>query len=205
MSSTATSEKSYHHGNLRAALVLAAAEAVHHGGAATFSLRDAARQAGVTPGAAYKHFVSKGALLAEVAIVGFERLNQRVAAALSDVPDDQRLGNIGLSYVAFAADEPHLFSLMFGPSGTDAPRDSIQSPRGGIYDALRAAMAARQGLSVEDVAPADLALAWAVAHGAARLVTDGLWRRDDPRIALAIHAAVAAISRPASFSSSAPQ
>jgi AcrR family transcriptional regulator len=193
---TATNpEKSYHHGNLSAVLINAATEAVRSGGVATFSLRDAARQAGVTPGAVYKHFASKGELLAAVAIAGFEQLGQCVAAAQSTTSNDKRLAAVGLAYVAFAVDDPHLFALMFGPSGPNAPRDSIVSPRGGVFDALRRSIAERQEILEEQVSTADISLAWATAHGAARLVTDGLWRRDDPRIAISINAAVAAISK----------
>jgi AcrR family transcriptional regulator len=193
MKAVADPEKSYHHGNLGVALIDAARVAVRGGGVATFSLRDAARQAGVTPGAVYKHFASKGALLAAVATAGFEDLGQRVAAAQATTTVDKRLTAVGLTYVSFAVDEPHLFALMFGPNGPDAPRDSIVSPRGGIFDALCSAIAERQGISLEQVSAVDLALAWATAHGAARLVTDGLWKRDDPRIAMSINAAVAAI------------
>jgi AcrR family transcriptional regulator len=188
-------EKSYHHGNLRLALMAIAEEVVRSGGGSTFSLREAAHRAGVTPGAVYKHFASKGALLAALAAAGFERLGRRVAEAQSNAPHHRRLPAIGLAYVDFAADEPHLFSLMFGPAGPGAPRDSIASPRGGVFDALRDAVAERQGIAPEAVSAADLALAWAAAHGAARLVTDGLWKRDDSRIALAIETAAAAIAQ----------
>jgi AcrR family transcriptional regulator len=188
-------EKTYHHGNLSVVLIDAAMAAVRMGGAATFSLRDAARQAGVTPAAVYKHFPHKKALLTAVAASGFEQLGRRVAAAQSELADDNRLAAVGFAYVAFAVDEQHLFALMFGPSGPDAPRDSIVPSRGGIFDALRNAIAERQKISEEKVAEADLALAWSTAHGAARLVTDGLWKRDDPRIAMSINAAVAAISK----------
>jgi AcrR family transcriptional regulator len=186
--------KTYHHGNLRAALIAFAEQAVRSGGAATFSLRDAAKHAGVTPGAVYKHFTSKSALLGGLAASGFVRLGRYVAVAQSAANDDQRLAAIGLAYVAFAADEPHLFSLMFGPSGIDAPRDSIEAPKDGAFDALRSAIAHRQGITPENVSPENLALAWATAHGAARLVTDGLWARNDPRITMAIQAAAAALT-----------
>jgi AcrR family transcriptional regulator len=193
MNVTALQEKHYHHGNLRAVLMAVAEDAVRGGGIATFSLRDAARQAGVTPGAVYKHFSSKGALLGALAAHGFDLLGQRVAEAQSIANHNDRLAAVGLAYVAFAADEPNLFSLMFGPSGPGAVRDSIAQPRGGAFDALRSAIADRQGIAPDDVSTADLALAWATAHGAARLVTDGLWKRDDARIAMAIDKACMAI------------
>jgi AcrR family transcriptional regulator len=193
MTSPEVAKASYHHGNLSAALVAIASKAVRSGGAATFSLRHAAGEAEVTPSAVYKHFKSKSALLAAVATQGFQLLGQRVAAAQTSVREDKKLTAVGLAYVAFAADEPQLFSLMFGPSGPGAARDSIRSPRGGAFDALRIGIARSLGISEQDVSPADLALAWAAAHGAARLVTDGLWKRDDPRITMAITRAVGAI------------
>jgi AcrR family transcriptional regulator len=198
MTSFEKSVKNYHHGNLGEVLVDVAREIVKSGGAATFSLRDAARQAGVTPGAVYKHFDSKDTLLAAVAVAGFEQLAQRVALAVSKSARKERLSTIGLSYVTFAIDEPHLFNLMFGPNGPNGPkalRSNIVSPPGGIFDALQSAIAEMQGVTHTQVKEQDLALAWATAHGAARLVNDGLWKNDDPRIHMSINAASIAISQ----------
>jgi AcrR family transcriptional regulator len=186
-------KRPYHHGSLRAALIEAAIEAVASGGSETFSLRDAARQAGVTPGAVYKHFASKSELLGAAASAGFQQLAAQITDAMQGLDETGRLEAVGLAYVAFAAREPHLFSLMFGPSGQGAPRDGIASPPGGAFDTLRNGIATLRGISPSDVDESALALAWAAAHGAARLVTDGLWRKDDPRISMAIKAAVAAL------------
>src|ERR1700709_2099096 len=71
--STSGAKKSYHHGDLRDALIGAALEILEEGGLAALSLREAARRAGVSPMAPYRHFADKEALLAGVAAVGFER------------------------------------------------------------------------------------------------------------------------------------
>jgi AcrR family transcriptional regulator len=187
-------KKSYHHGNLHAALVAVATESVRSGGADDLSLREMARMVEVSPGAVYKHFVDKRSLLAAVAQEGFSILGSRVAAARIEQPVLHGLPAIGLAYVSFAADEPLLFALMFGPNGPNARRASLpSSPPGGAFESLRIAIAANKRIPPENVEQADLALAWAAAHGAARLVADGLWKRNDLRIDMAIHGAIRAI------------
>jgi AcrR family transcriptional regulator len=187
-------KKSYHHGNLHAALVSVATESVRSGGAEDLSLREMARSVDVSPGAVYKHFADRREMLAAVAQEGFAILGRRVAAAQLKYPNLYGLPAVGIAYVAFAADEPFLFDLMFGPNGPNARRASLPaSPPGGAFEALRIAVAANKGIDPEQVETSDLALAWAAAHGAARLVTDGLWKRSDPRIEMAIFGAIGAI------------
>src|SRR6187455_3879039 len=78
------SERGYHHGNLKEALVNAALALIAEKGAAGFTFADAARWAGVSPAAPYRHFRDRDALLADVARRGFERFEQRLAAAWDD-------------------------------------------------------------------------------------------------------------------------
>src|SRR5579871_6762023 len=75
--------RGYHHGNLREALIDAALELIGGKGPAGFTIAEAARLAGVSPAAPYRHFRDADALLAEVALRGFERLAQRLTAAWS--------------------------------------------------------------------------------------------------------------------------
>ncbi|HLO75245.1 MAG TPA: TetR/AcrR family transcriptional regulator [Magnetospirillum sp.] len=107
--------KPYHHGNLAAALVVAAARLIEESGAATLSLREVARLAGVSATAVYRHFTDKEALLAAVAARGFATLVERFEQATSGKPPRDALTAQGLAYIAFAQDHPHLHSLMFGP------------------------------------------------------------------------------------------
>src|ERR1700753_1263168 len=72
-SSSGESERGYHHGNLRAALIKAARDLIKEKGPAGFTFADAARSAGVSPAAPYRHFRDREALLAGVAREGFQR------------------------------------------------------------------------------------------------------------------------------------
>src|SRR5690349_19263411 len=89
---TAAPERRYHHGDLRRALVDAALALISEGELGTFSLREVARRAGVTPAAPYHHFKDKTALLAAVAEEGFEALRGRLEAALAPLPPNDLRG-----------------------------------------------------------------------------------------------------------------
>src|SRR5215831_9732799 len=114
--STPAAQRSYHHGDLRQALIRSALEILSQAGAAGLSLRAAARRARVSAMAPYRHFADKEALLAAVAEYGFQQLAGRLAAAAAAAADPRAgLGALGVAYVIFARDEPSLFKLMFGP------------------------------------------------------------------------------------------
>ena len=87
-----TAERSYHHGNLRAALLTAAAQALEAG--EELSMRAVARRAGVSPAAPYRHFADREALDSALAVEGFDRLRAELDAALADVPDSSPAGDV---------------------------------------------------------------------------------------------------------------
>jgi AcrR family transcriptional regulator len=103
----------YHHGDLRAALIKAADDIIAKGGIEAFSLRAAAQRAGVSPGAPAHHFGSAKGLLTEVALLAFERLSQYIEEVghSDDVVADVRA--VSLAFVTFAVDHPGHFRLMF--------------------------------------------------------------------------------------------
>jgi AcrR family transcriptional regulator len=112
-------ENHYHHGDLRNALVEAALRLIAEHGAQALTLRAAARAAGVSPAAPYRHFADKEALLAAVAEDGFEKLSRRMRAAARGASDAAaRLLAIGEAYVAFARAHSAHFHVMFGPAVT---------------------------------------------------------------------------------------
>lgn len=169
----ATVRASYHHGDLRAALVAAGLAILEEGvDPSVLSLREAARRAGVSAMAPYRHFDDKDALLAALATVGFERLGAALRAA--DVGDDGRaaLRAQGVAYVAFACAHPALFRLMFGarsPSKTGA----LLAAERATFDVLAGRVAGLMGAaSAETVADEALAK-WALVHGLAMLAVDG--------------------------------
>jgi AcrR family transcriptional regulator len=109
---------SYHHGDLKRALVEAAIAIVRERGAEAFTLREAARRVGVTHRAAYRHFEDKTAVLAAVAEQGYRELGDRMHAERERVAPDVRAELLAMSraYVAFAVGQPAHFHVMFGPS-----------------------------------------------------------------------------------------
>jgi len=109
----ATNRPNYHHGDLKAALIGAATEIIAEAGVEGFSLREAARRAGVAASAPAHHFGSAKGLLTEVALQGYRQLGSYLAQV--NPSDDPRVDitGISLAYVRFALDHPGLFRLMF--------------------------------------------------------------------------------------------
>lgn len=119
------SKAPYHHGDLRNALVDAGLGLIDQVGAEAFSLREVAREVGVSANAAYRHFEDKGALLTAIAVSGFERLSSEMQEAmLAARPRGAvksravaRFNAAARAYVDLAQDHPQLYGLMFGSAG----------------------------------------------------------------------------------------
>ena len=107
--------RGYHHGNLKEALVRAALELIAEKGPAGFTFADAARWAGVSPAAPYRHFRDRDALMADVAQRGFELFADALAKAWDDGRPDVLGGfdRLGKAYLDFAKREPAYYSAMF--------------------------------------------------------------------------------------------
>ncbi|MGW5401481.1 TetR/AcrR family transcriptional regulator [Streptomyces sp. NPDC003952] len=108
-------KRPYHHGDLAAALLDRAEQTVRERGAGALSLRELARDLGVSPGAPSRHFKSKQALLDALALGGFERLVESLAAAreAAGTTFAARLDAVARTYVGFATDNAALLDLMF--------------------------------------------------------------------------------------------
>lgn len=176
-----TAKKSYHHGDLREALLQAAEVQLEAEGPAGLSLRKLGRQLGVTPGAPYRHFEDKDALLAALAAEGYRRLRAQMLRGQDPEADGEaRLKQAGTGYLRFATEHPELFRLMFGwmPSrdipelceAGDAAFEALQ----GILEACEAE--GRLSRSLEEAG----LLAWSAVHGAAFLLIDDRLQLDEP-------------------------
>ena len=185
----------YHHGDLRNALVQAALELVEESGVDSFSLREASRRVGVSASASYRHFRDRYALLRAVAEDGFERLaaqmQQDAAEARAPLEGAEAavaaFSAMGRAYVRFAVRHQAQFRVMFGPwardgqtatcsvtGGDDVCGRSSHDALVGILDDL-----VRSG-ALEAAARAQIELvAWAPMHGLARLMIDGQIPADD--------------------------
>ncbi|SDT21284.1 TetR/AcrR family transcriptional regulator [Actinoplanes derwentensis] len=105
----------YHHGDLRTALLTLAEDTLRDRGAAELSLRELAREAGVSPAAPSRHFKTKQALLDALALEGFDRLDTVLTGALDGAGDDfaSRLDRLTRAYMAFSAGNAALLELMY--------------------------------------------------------------------------------------------
>ena len=119
------SERGYHHGNLKEALLQAALGLIAEKGAAGFTFADAARMAGVSPAAPYRHFRDRDELLSSIAQRGFEQFEALLTQAWDDGRPDTvtAFERVGKAYLAFARNEPAFYSAMFesGHSGRCKP------------------------------------------------------------------------------------
>ena len=166
----------YHHGNLRAALVAAATALLEDGGPLGVSLRGAARRAGVSQAAPYRHFRDKEALLAAVAEEGFRRVAAATARAIAPHEDDpiRALRAVASAYLRQATDEPAHYRLMYAPTvrGREHPalRQAAESVWENFTTLIRRAQRARRLRAGE---PDRLAFVlWSLLHGLAMLLVD---------------------------------
>ncbi len=186
---------SYHHGDLRSALLAAALSAVETGGASSLSLRSIARAAGVSPMAPYHHFKDRSALVAAVAEAGFRRLYAMKLAALETVAahDPQAALIAGsTAYVAFILENPELYRLMKSAELADRSAhpdlaEAAALPSAKLAELFRALAAAGKLNTSPQTAAAML---WSFTHGLGILVIDGYVPRERA-LALAAEGAAA--------------
>ncbi len=166
--------RGYHHGDLKNALIDAARRLIAERGANGFTMAEAARLAGVSASAPYRHFADRDALLQDVAADGFGTFADRLEAAWSDpsLTPLRALDAQGRAYLAFARDEPASFTAMF-ESGLDlgaTPELSRASARA-LQTLERACAAVAQHLPPQDRPPPQMMAShiWALSHGTASL------------------------------------
>jgi AcrR family transcriptional regulator len=156
----------YHHGNLPAALLRAAGRTLEKRGIAALSLRDTARQAGVSHNAPYRHFADREALLAALAAEGFALLGERLRG--------KPAREMGEAYVRLALEQPQRFRLMFGGVLPAARYPNLRTAAQATQQAL---VAAFKELPRPELAAA---AAWSMVHGLAQLLLDGQFAAKDP-------------------------
>lgn len=169
--------RSYHHGNLREALMDEAIRSLRRHGVEYLSLRDLARAIGVSQAAPYRHFPDKDSLLAELATRGFRQLAQAMRAGLTrdGLSPAQALQATGVSYVEFAIRHPEQYRLMFGSYSLDKARHAeLLAAAREAYAILDEAI--RRGVEAGEFRaepmPSLAAAAWSIVHGLASLIID---------------------------------
>lgn len=166
--------RGYHHGNLREALVAAALELIAAKGPAGFTVAEAARLARVSPAAPYRHFRDADALLAEVAMRGFDRLTEAMATAFKANRSRPvaAFEAAGRAYLDFARTQPAYYAAMF--DGRISPDDhpGLLAASDHAFMVLRDAadlVAADMPKSSRPPALMMALHAWTMAHGIAAL------------------------------------
>ena len=171
-------ERGYHHGNLREALIKAARELIKEKGPAGFPFADAARSAGVSAAAPYRHFRDRDALLADVAREGFQRFEAMLSTGWANGKPDPLTAfhNVGKAYLAFAAGEPAYYAAMFESGLSPNLNPELRAAADKAFAALRTAADVLVGLLPAGKRPPALMMSlhvWAMAHGIASLFGRG--------------------------------
>lgn len=171
---------SYHHGELRLALIDSTRGLLAEQGIEAFSLRAAARRAGVSAAAPAYHFGDAAGLLTEVAMQGFAELTDRLAASAEAMPAPvDKLQALGRAYLQFAFDHPALFQLMFRKDRLRIT-DELKAQGVAAFAPLQQAVCEAAGVEQHDISPTLLAAmlaAWSMVHGFAHLALDGQFER----------------------------
>lgn len=172
-------KRAYHHGDLKDQLVAAAEAIILERGVDGFTLREAARRAGVSPAAPAHHFKDAKGLLAEVALRGFRDFGAALDAADKRGGADpaRRLHEQGLAYVRFALANPARFQLMFRQSKFDPAYENFAEIADASFRTLENAVRAAFGLQVNAPMTEDahgfLMATWSIVHGFAHLALGG--------------------------------
>jgi AcrR family transcriptional regulator len=170
--------RGYHHGNLREALISAALDLISQKGAAGFTFADAARAAGVSPAAPYRHFRDRDALMADVARRGFEEFAEALAHAWDGGKPTARAAfeRVGRAYLEFASKEPAFFSAMFESGLPVADYPEVREAGDRAFAVLREACEALAATLPKERRPPSLMMAlhiWSLSHGIAALFGRG--------------------------------
>jgi AcrR family transcriptional regulator len=175
----------YHHGDLRAHLVAVVRELVETSGPDGFSVSEAARRAGVSSAAPYKHFRDKPEILRAVASEAMDRLRSGMEAGLAAHPPGsvEGVAAMGLAYVDFARTGPGVFRLVFGLTEGHEDDPALQAKGQACLDVVAQAVAVCVGRTAEvpEVQRAAYIL-WSFVHGHAFLTIDRKNDKPGPRI-----------------------
>jgi AcrR family transcriptional regulator len=170
--------RGYHHGNLREALIQAALDLISEKGPGGFTFAEAARVAGVSPAAPYRHFRDRDALIADIAKRGYAAF----AAALAKAWDGGRpsprpaFDRVGRAYLDFARSAPAYFSAMFESGLSFADYPEVRAEGDKAFAVLREACEAIIATISKDRRPPAMMMAlhiWSLSHGIAALFGRG--------------------------------
>ncbi|MGI4792529.1 MAG: TetR/AcrR family transcriptional regulator [Janthinobacterium lividum] len=168
------SRGTYHHGDLREALITAALEMISERGLAGFAVAELARAVGVSQGAPYRHFRDRNALVAEIARRGFEQLAADLKAARSTTPLNPvaALGRCAQAHLTFAGRDGPVYAAMFAPGFPIKQYPDLLRARDAAFAVVREVAQAACDQSLAQRKPPSLMMAlhvWSMTHGIADL------------------------------------
>jgi AcrR family transcriptional regulator len=173
-----TKKKTYHHGNLKNALIKAGVEILAKDGVSGLSLRKVALKAGVSHSAPYAHFVDKQALIAAISTEGFRQLYERVSTVTEKYNNQpgKQLVEVAWAYVQFAMDDPDRFKVMFSAvleKEKQYPEFVTESQRN--FQLVKVIVEANQASGQLRSGPSELVAlsAWGIVHGFVMLLLEG--------------------------------
>jgi AcrR family transcriptional regulator len=171
-------KKTYHHGDLKNALIQAGVEILAEDGVSGLSLRKVALKAGVSHSAPYAHFVDKQALIAAISTEGFRQLYERVSGVTEKYKSQpaKQLIEVAWAYVQFAMDDPDRFKVMFSAvleKEKEYPEFVTESQRN--FQLVKMIVEANQASGALRSGPSELAAlsAWGIVHGFVMLLLEG--------------------------------
>ena len=170
--------RGYHHGNLKEALIRAALELIAQKGPAGFTFAEAARWAGVSPAAPYRHYRDRDELLSDVAKQGFVRFEQALLQAWNDgkPKPSEAFDRMGKAYLSFARTEPAYYSAMFEAGIPLDTNPELREAGERAFNVLRQATEAMIATMPAKNRPPAMMMAlhiWALSHGVASLFGRG--------------------------------
>ncbi|WP_150461787.1 TetR/AcrR family transcriptional regulator [Nesterenkonia ebinurensis] len=164
------SERGYHHGDLRNALLVATTELVREHGARGFSVSEAARRVGVSSSAPYRHFPDRDAMLAAAALTGFRELEERFASLPALKAFTDTAAQIATEYLRFAREDPARFEVMFAHGIDKTKHQDLLRQTFRVQERFEATLS--RCLRSAETTPRAAEL-WSLAHGVAALATGG--------------------------------
>ena len=181
------SPRAYHHGDLRDALVAAGMALLEQRTTQQLSLREVARAVGVSATAVYRHFPDKDALMRAMAGRGFAMLGEMQARAASGLGQPAAFIAAGVAYVRFALSNPAVFRVMFScppprdlfSEAPDEQAEPLQILRGNVAALVEPEA---EPASVHEARKIASISAWALVHGLATLLLDGMVEASDAEI-----------------------
>jgi len=178
---TDKAKTSYHHGNLKSALVLQATEMIVADGIEALSLRKLAEEVGVSRTAAYHHFKDKGALLSAIAVTGFEQWRKQSESILDNDSLNARtkFSQFVRAYIRFAHQNAHLYELMFGRELWQQHKNSEEltdiAYKSFNYQVEMTKYWQSVGVLAQENPLRQAQVCWGTLHGIARLLIDGIY------------------------------